>query len=118
MNCEELARLIPDIVEDQLPDALRAEVAAALPNCPECQREIELALQVRVVLATLRETYSQLQVPPGFEGRLLARLQQRQQGFELLDLSSQVFAAWVIEWINLISGLISTLGLQPSEYEA
>jgi anti-sigma factor RsiW len=115
MNCEELARLIPDIVEDQLPDALRAEVEAALPNCPDCQREIELARQVRVVLSTLRETYPQLQVPPGFEGRLLARLQRQQHGFELLDLSSQVFGSWIIEWINLISGLISTLGLQLPE---
>ena len=118
MNCEELRLLIPDIVDDLLPAELRPEVDEALAHCPECQQEIEMTQQVRTVLTTLQVNYPQMTVPSGFERSLLARLQQRQQGLELFDLTSKAFVEWLIEWINLVGGLISMLGVQSSGQDA
>ena len=106
MNCEELNQLIPDIVQGTLPDALRAEVEATLPQCPDCQREIEIVRQVRIVLQALQTENAHLTIPRGFETRLLARIRQQHNGLELLDLSSKAFGEWLVELINLIGGLL------------
>ena len=108
MNCEELTQLLPDLVDGALPDALRTEAEAALSQCPDCQRELEAARQIRTLFAALQAENVQLHVPAGFEVRLLARVHQQHSGLELLDLSSKAFVMWVIELINLIGGLIST----------
>jgi hypothetical protein len=118
MNCEELSRLIPDIVDDLLPEELRAEVDEAIANCPQCRQEIEMTRQVRTVLTTIQTNYPQMIVPAGFERNLLARIQQRQHGLELLDLSSKAFGEWLVEWINLIGGLINMLGVQQPGQDA
>ncbi len=47
MNCEELAQLIPDMVDGTLSADVLAEARATLPQCPDCQREFEIASQVR-----------------------------------------------------------------------
>jgi anti-sigma factor RsiW len=107
MNCEELTQLLPDLVDGTLPDALRTEAEAALSQCPDCQRELEAARQIRTLFAALQAENVQLQVPAGFEVRLLARVHKQNSGLELLDLSSKAFVMWVIELINLIGGLIS-----------
>jgi anti-sigma factor RsiW len=107
MNCEELTQLLPDLVDGTLQDALLAEAEEALSRCPDCQRELEAARQIRTLFATLRAENVQFQVPAGFEVRLLARIHRQHSGLELLDLSSRAFLMWVIELINLIGGLVN-----------
>jgi hypothetical protein len=108
MNCKELAKLIPDLVDGSLPDEVRAEAEAALPGCPECQRELEVAQKVRAFLEQLQAENAQLQVPDGFEARLLERLRRQSGGLDLLDLSSKAFGVWLIELLNLIGGLLDS----------
>ena len=106
MNCEELARLIPDLVDGTLPSDILAEAEAALPQCPECERELAMARQIRAFLVRMQEENANLRVPAGFEARLLARVQAQYSGLEFLDLSSKMFGAWLVELLNLIGGLI------------
>ena len=106
MNCEELAQLIPDLVDGTVPASLLAEAEATLPQCPDCQRELAIARQVRAFLLELQAEHADLRIPAGFEARLLAQVQAQHSGLELLDLSSKAFAMWLVELINLICGLL------------
>ena len=106
MNCEELNLLLPDLVDGTLSPEVRAEAEAALPGCPDCQRDLEIARQIRGILVMLQSEQPTLRVPAGFEARLLSRIRSQQANLDILDLSSQAFAAWLIELINLIGGLI------------
>ena len=106
MNQEELTRLLPDLVDGTVTDEVRAEAEAALQLYPEIQRDLEIARQIRIVLATLQADYPELRVPAGFEAKLLARVRQRSAGLDVLDLSCTTFVAWLVEFINLISGLL------------
>lgn len=106
MTCDELAELLPDLVDGTLSDAQRVEAEAALAQCPDCQRQLELARQLRLFLVQLQHENDQFRVPAGFEARLLARVQQQRSGLELLDLSSQTFVLWLVELIELIGGLL------------
>lgn len=106
MNCEELARLIPDLVDGTLSPAVLAEAEAALPECPECEQELVLARQIRAFLVRMQAENASVRVPVGFEARLLARVQAQHSNLELLDLSSKIFGAWLVELLNLIGGLI------------
>ena len=106
MNCEELAQLIPDIVDGTVPAPLLAEAEAALPQCPDCQRELAIARQVRAFLLELQVEHAELRLPVGFETRLLAQVRAQHGGLELLDLSSRAFGMWLVELINLIGGLL------------
>lgn len=106
MNLEELTQLLPDLVDGTLPDDIRIEAEAALQRYPEAQRDLEIARQIRIVLATLQEDYPELLVPAGFEARLLARVRQSSAGLDVLDLSCTTFTAWLVEFINLLGGLI------------
>ena len=106
MNCEELAQLIPDLVDGTVPASLLAEVEAALPQCPDSQRELALARQVRTFLLELQAEHADMRIPAGFEARLLAQVRVQHSGLELLDLSSRAFGMWLVELINLIGGLL------------
>jgi hypothetical protein len=106
MNCEELAQLIPDMVDGTLSADVLAKAQATLPQCPDCQREFEIASQVRAFLIQLQAEHADLCVPTGFETRLIARIRAQSNGVELLDLSSKFFGAWLVELINLIGGLL------------
>jgi len=106
MTCEELAQLIPDLVDGTLAPAVRAEAEIALEECPDCRREFEIARQVRALLMALQSEHPELIVPAGFEARLMARIKSENSGLELLDLSSKAFGIWLIELINLIGGLL------------
>lgn len=106
MNCAELAQLIPDMVDGSLPPATLAEAQAALVQCPDCQRELAFAQQIRAFLIDLQAENASIRIPEGFEARLLARVRAQHSGLELLDLSSKAFAEWLVELINLIGGLI------------
>ncbi len=106
MNCDELASLLPDLVDGTLSEEQRAEAEAALPLCPECQRELELARQVRAFMVQLQAEYVAVQVPAGFEARLLAQVRAQHSGKEFLDLSSTALVAWLIELLNLLGGLL------------
>lgn len=107
MNCEELAQLLPDLVDGILPADIRAQAEAALPGCPDCQRDFEISRQIRGILITLQSEQPNLRVPAGFEARLLARVRTQQASLDILDLTSQAFAAWLVELINLIGGLLN-----------
>src|SRR5947209_18973543 len=106
MNCEELAQLIPDLVDGTVPASLLAEAEAALPQCPDCQRELALAHQVRAFLLELQAEHADLRIPTGFEARVLAQVRVHHSGLELLDLSSIAFGMWLVELINLIVALL------------
>ncbi|GAC1685878.1 MAG: hypothetical protein NVS9B9_07980 [Ktedonobacteraceae bacterium] len=106
MNQEELTQLLPDLVDGTVTDEVRTEAEAALQLYPDVQRDLEIARQIRTVLATLQADYPELRVPPGFEARLLARVRQRSVGLDVLDLSCTTLTAWLVEFINLISGLL------------
>jgi anti-sigma factor RsiW len=108
MNCEELSQLIPDLVDGTLPAELQAEVEATLPQCPECQREVEIARQIRAMLVALQAEHVDLRVPAGFEARLLARVRVQHTGVELIDLSSKAFGLWLVELLNVIGALIGS----------
>lgn len=106
MNCDELAALLPDLVDGTLAADVRAEAEATLPQCPECQQELELARQVHALLFQLQAEQADLRIPAGFEARLLAKVRAQHSGKELLDLSSKAFALWLLEFIELVGGLI------------
>ena len=99
-------QLLPDLVDGTLNDNERAEAEAAIQQYPELQRDLEIARQVRAVLVALQENYPELRVSANFEARLLARVRQRSIGLDVLDLSYTTFTAWVVEFINLLGGLI------------
>ena len=106
MNCDELAALLPDLVDGALSEALRAEAEATPPQCPECQQELEVARQVHALLFQLQSEHADLRIPAGFETRLLAKVRAQNSGKELLDLSSRAFAEWLLEFIELVGGLL------------
>ncbi len=106
MNCEELAQVLPDLVDGSLSPELLAQAEAALPGCPDCQRELEMARQIRAVLLSLQAENATIHIPAGFEARLLARIRSRNAGMEILDLSSKAFAEWLVELLNLIGALL------------
>lgn len=110
MNCEELTQFLPDLVDGTLPEDIRAEAEAALAQCPDCQRELEAARQIHLLLATLQAEKGELRVPAGFEVRLLARIHDQRSGLELLDLSSRTFALWLVDLLNLLGGLFDPMG--------
>lgn len=114
MNCEELAQLLPDLVDGRLAPARLAEAEAALPHCPDCQRELAIARQIRTLLVALQAEKADLRVPAGFEARLLAQIHKHHSALELLDLSSKAFALWLVELINLIGGLIEAASLSSA----
>ena len=107
MNCEELRQYLPDLVDGSLAPELLTEVQSALAECPDCRREYEIAQRVRAFLLELQAENANIRIPAGFEARLLTRVRAHHSGLELLDLSSHTFAAWIIELLNLIGGLIN-----------
>lgn len=106
MNCDELASLLPDLVDGTLSDEQRAEAEAALPACAECQQELALARQVRAFLVQWQAEYADVRIPAGFEARLLAHVRAQQSNREFLDLSSVAFVTWLVEVLNLLGGLL------------
>lgn len=106
MNCDELSQLLPDLVDGTLSGDLLAEAEAALAECPDCRRELEIAREIRTFLVALQAENANLQVPAGFESRLMARIHRQHNALQLVDISSQTFIMWLIELINLIGGLL------------
>ncbi|MGH2497574.1 MAG: anti-sigma factor family protein [Ktedonobacteraceae bacterium] len=113
MNCEELAQILPDLVDGTLTEEQRVEAEAALPQCPECQQELEIVRQVRAFMVRLQAEYADIRIPAGFEARLLAKVRAQYSSLEFLDLSSTTFALWLVEFLNLIAGLIDPRASQP-----
>lgn len=113
MNCDELAQLLPDLIDGTVTEAQRAEAEEALANCPDCQQQLELARQVHLFLAQMQAENEQFRVPVGFEARLLARIRQQHGHLDLLDLSSKTFVQWLIELVALVGGLLVPNNTQP-----
>jgi hypothetical protein len=106
MTCKELAELIPDMVDGTLAPDVQAEAEVALLNCPEAQRDLEIARRVRQFLVELQAENAQFRVPEGFEARLLARVRSQSGGLDILDLSAKAFGYWLVELVNLLGGLL------------
>ena len=68
LTCRELAELLSDYLEDELPAQERARVQAHLSTCPECVAYLE---QLRATIGTLGRLREQ-DVPPPLLARLLA----------------------------------------------
>src|SRR5436309_1378957 len=119
MNCDELVALIPDIVEGTLPETLQAESQAALQACSECQRELRAAQRIHNLLIAFQAEYGTIQIPVGFESRLLARIRLQNSKLEFIHLSSRMLGLWLRELMGLLSEL-SLVGSQhlPSGLEA
>jgi anti-sigma factor RsiW len=107
MNCDELAELLPDLVDGTLAPEVQAEAEAALPGCPDCQRDLAIAREVRSLLTALQSQQPELRLPADFEVRLLARVRNQQANVDIFDLSSLALGTWLVEFINLIGGLIA-----------
>lgn len=107
MDCDELTQILPDLIDGTLSEERRVETMAALNDCPDCQRQYELARQIHLFLAQLQSENEQFRVPPGFEARLLTRIRRQHGNLDLLDLSSQTFVQWLAELINLVAALLS-----------
>ena len=65
MTSEELMQLIPDMVDGSLAPDLLAEAEAALAECPDCQRELTIAREVRAFFTRLE--LDNVAVPAGIE---------------------------------------------------
>ena len=107
MNRDELNELLPDLVDGRVPEEQRTEAEEALAQYPDVQRDLEIARQIRTLLISLQAENPQLRLPADFETRLLARIRQENSRFDVLDLSCTTFAAWVIEFINLVGGILA-----------
>ena len=106
MNCEELQQLLPDLVDGSLPPDVQAEAELALLDCPQCRRELEMVRQVRALLLAIQAERADLQVPAGFEARLLARIHVEHTALDFFDLSSRALVQWLIEMMNLLGLLL------------
>jgi anti-sigma factor RsiW len=111
MNCEELQQLLPELVDGSLPPEVQVEAEMALLDCPQCRHELETVRQVRTLLLAIQAEQANLQVPAGFEARLLARISAEHTSLDLFDLSSRALVQWLIEMTNLL-GLL----LDPGAY--
>jgi anti-sigma factor RsiW len=124
MTCEELAQLIPDLVDGTLSPEVRVEAEATFPQCPDCQLEFEIGRQIRALLIALQAEHPELRIPAGFQARLMTQIKRQRSGLELIDLSSRAFGVWLVELINLIGGLLDpnymqrAAGLGPEPAEA
>ncbi len=107
MTCEELAQLLPDLMDDTLTPEVKAEAEIALARCPACQKELEAARQIRNLLTKLQAGNVQMRPSAAFEARLFARIRQQKHGLALLDLSSRGFGLWLVEFINLVGHLVN-----------
>jgi hypothetical protein len=105
MNCDELVVLIPDIIEGTLPEELRLEAETALQACAECQRQLQAARNIHHLLIAFQAEYATIQIPAGFETRLLARIRQQNGGLEIMHLSARTLGLWLRELMELLSEL-------------
>ena len=106
MTCEELATLLPDLLDNTLPPDVLKEAQLALAACPDCQKELDAARQIRNLLAQFQAQAGQFQVSADFEVRLFARLGRQKHSLALLDLTSKSFGLWLIELVNLVGHLL------------
>jgi anti-sigma factor RsiW len=110
---DELNSMLPDLVDGNVPAERRAEAEQALAHYPDVQRDLEIARQIRTLLVSLQTERPELRLPAGFEMRLLTRIKQENSRFDALDLSCTVFAEWLVEFINLVGGLVASLAPLP-----
>lgn len=115
MNRDELNELLPELVDGNLADERRVEAEQALALYPDVQRDLEIARQIRTLLVALQAENPELRLPADFEMRLLARIRHEGSKFDVLDLSCVAFATWVVDFINLLGGVLAAFAPpQPS----
>jgi predicted anti-sigma-YlaC factor YlaD len=107
MTCEELAELLPDLMDGTVAPELQAEAEEALARCPECRQELEAARQIRALLVRYQSQALTVQLSPQFEARLLTRLRRQKHGLALIDFSSRSFGLWLVEVINILGHLFA-----------
>lgn len=113
MTCEQLAELLPEMLDDTLAPDLKAETEAALANCPDCQKELEAARNIRTFLARLQSGNVELRPSKDFETHLFSRLQRQTHGLTLVDLTSRSFGLWLVELINIVGHLLNSNATAP-----
>lgn len=94
---ERLAELAEESASDE-------ELLRWLVEHPDLAADLETARRVRLLLAELRA--AELEVPAGFEERLLARVHQDAVLRNLLDLGVNGLGSMLAELIALIFGLL------------
>ena len=87
MTCNELAELLPDLVDGTLVSPLLEEAETALQVCPECEKELRVVRQVKKLLATLQADKLFVEPSRDFVGKLLLKIRQHKVTFELMDLN-------------------------------
>lgn len=106
MNCTELAALIPELVDGAVSPELQEEAQLALVDCPDCQQELDMALQVRAFLLKMQAANIRFNPSPAFEALLLTRIRRQSSTLDLVDLSSKTFGLWLVDLLNMVGGLI------------
>ena len=71
---------------------------------PELAEEVAVARRVRALMLQLQA--AQIAVPPGFEARLLARVQEDKTLLDLLDLGLSGIGGAFLELLNALFGLL------------
>jgi hypothetical protein len=99
MTDEEQARLA-DLADGTLTGP---EWETWLAGHPEAAAEVEIARRVRLLMVELRA--ASVEVPAGFEARLLARVREDKTLLDLLDLGLAGIGRTLIELLNALFGL-------------
>ena len=101
---------LTDLAGEDLTGAeLRAALQARLQSEEEVAQaalEVETARRVHLLMARLQE--AEIEVPEGFEARLMARVHNDRTLLELLELYLAGFGLALVELINALLSLIGT----------
>ena len=107
---------------DRIDDSTLADLAdgtlggpeweARLAERPELRAEVELARRVRALMEELRS--AQIEVPEGFEARLLARVREDAALRDLLDLGLAGLGRALVELLNALLSLLPSATPAPA----
>ncbi|MCU0490274.1 MAG: hypothetical protein MUD01_01605 [Chloroflexaceae bacterium] len=101
--------LLTDLADETLTGP---EWEAWLEANPDAAQEILLARRVRLLMIALRN--AEVELPVGFEARLMARVQADKTVLDLFDLSLGGLGRAVVELLNLLLGLLPQPQAQPA----
>lgn len=94
-----------DIIAELVDGSLAAEAGSPpLEARPGLSEEVEIARRVRGLMQQLRS--AEIEVPAGFEERLLARVREDETLLDLLDLGWEGFGRALFELLAILFGLL------------
>jgi len=107
MNCEEIEKLLPDYLTDNVSAAERSEIAAHLSSCPGCQTEAAQQERTWGLLGKL----SVIEPEPGYVSRFWTRLaQEKPWHLRAWDLAKERLLAPRISPVYLALGVVLLVG--------